>query len=235
MKKIGIIGGLGPEATIDYYKTIIDYFNEANKNQQPGYPEIVIYSVDIWRLLDYFNAKQFSEGANYLANCIHDLEKAGAQFAVLSANTPHLVFEEVQSQVNIPLISIVESCAKRAQEMKLKRCLLLGTRFTMQNDFYQKVFKGFDIDIFVPDAEQIEFIHSKIFNEMELGIFSEKTKNEFLEIVAGLKDRYNVDSVILGCTEFPILFKQNEYLQLPFLNTTKIHVEAILKKCLNGD
>ncbi|WP_340111426.1 aspartate/glutamate racemase family protein [Maribellus mangrovi] len=235
MKRIGIIGGLGPEATIDYYKTIINYFNEENKNRQAVYPEIVIYSVDMWKFVGLLNDGKRKEAAKYLADRIVDLENAGADFAVLSANTPHLVFDEVQDRLGIPLISIVESCAKRAKEMKLGRCLLLGTRFTMQNDFYRKVFKDFDIDIFVPDEEQIEFIHSKIFNEMELGIFTEQTKNEFLEIIADLKDKHNVDAVILGCTEFPLLFKEKEYLQLPFLNTTKIHVEAIIEECLRDN
>jgi aspartate racemase len=235
MKKIGIIGGLGPEATIDYYKQIIEIFNTQNSNKKAVYPEIIIYSVDLWKLVELFNADQFDNVARYLSDRIIDLQKAGAEFAVLSANTPHLVFNEIQSQVNIPLISIVETCAKRAQAMNRKRCLLLGTKFTMQNNFYQKVFEEFDIEIFVPDVGQIDFIHSKILNEMELGIFREETKQEMLEIVSDLQKRYNVDGVILGCTEFPILFKEDEYLRLPFLNTTGIHVEAIVEACLRGD
>ena len=110
-----------------------------------------------------------------------------------------------------------------------------GTKFTMQNDFYQQIFKPHNIDIFVPNKSQIDFIHLKVVDEMAVGIFKEETKNEFLEIVSGLKEKHDVEAVILGCTEFPILLREKEYLGLPFLNTTKIHVEAILKECLKED
>jgi len=232
LKTIGIIGGLGPEATIDYYKEIIDYFNEINKPGKATYPEIVIYSVDLWKLLELMNQKRYAEVVDYLVQHIDNLEKAGVDFAALSANTPHLLFDEIQQRVNVPLISIVETCAKKAQSLSVKKCGLIGTKFTMQNDFYRKVFLNYNMDIVVPEEEQIEYINEKVFNEIELGIFKEETKNEFLDIVAKIKKENKIEAVILGCTEFPLMFREEAYLGMPFLNTTKIHVEAILKECL---
>lgn len=235
MRTIGILGGLGPEATADYYKEIIIGFNKINGNGSLNYPEIVIYSVNMSKFIGLLEAKRYTEATNYLVLCINNMRNAGADFAVLSANTPHLLFNEIQSKVDIPLISIVEVCAKKAQSMGNKKCALLGTKFTMQNDFYPNVFAQHNIAIAVPDKTQIEFINTKLFTELELGIFNEQTENELLDIVANLKEQQEIDSVILGCTEFPLMFKEKSYLGLPFLNTTKIHVEAIIETCLNGN
>ncbi|MFV0591664.1 MAG: aspartate/glutamate racemase family protein [Draconibacterium sp.] len=232
MKNIGILGGLGPEATIDYYKAIIDHFNKHYTGGDKVYPEIVIYSVDIWKLVSLFDQQRYDEATTYIAGAVNRIKAAGADFAVLSANTPHLIFSEIQTVADIPLISIVESCAVCAQSLALKKCALLGTKFTMQNDFYQKVFQRDSMEIVVPNPDQIEYINQKVFNEMELGIFSDATRRRFLEIVSEMKELYSIDSVILGCTEFPLLLPEPEYLGLPFLNTTKIHVEAILRECL---
>ena len=234
MKKIGIIGGLGPEATVDYYKEIIKSFDQINGEGSFNYPEIIIYSVSLGKLLQLFEAKRYDESVDYLVDAISNLKNAGVDFAVLSANTPHLLFNQIQEKVDMPLISIVEACAEKAKEMGLKNMGLLGTKFTMQNRFYQEVFDRLNTKLIVPDSEQIQYIHHKLFTEMELGVFKEETKNGFLDIISKLKSEQNIDSIILGCTEFPIMFKDPEYLGMPFLNTTKIHVDAIVKECLNG-
>ncbi|RIJ49277.1 amino acid racemase [Maribellus luteus] len=232
LKTIGIIGGLGPEATIDYYKEIIHHFNLKNQTGNAVYPEIVIYSVDMWKLVGLLGQKKYDEAVDYLVLRINSLEKAGVDFVVLSANTPHLLFNEIQSKVDIPLISIVEACAREAQSLSVKKCGLIGTKFTMQNDFYRNVFLQYHMDIVVPNPEQIEYINQKVFNEIELGIFKEETKNDFLEIVGNMQKEHNIEAVILGCTEFPLMFREEAYFGMPFLNTTKIHVEAILQECL---
>ncbi len=118
-------------------------------------------------------------------------------------------------------------------ETGLRKCVLLGTKFTMENNFYQKVFDQYNIAITVPDRAQIEYINSKLFTELELGIFTDQTHTAILNIVELLKEKQGIDSVILGCTEFPLMFKEDEYLGIPFLNTTRIHVEAIIKTCLD--
>lgn len=232
MKRIGIIGGLGPEATVDYYKEIIISFDQINGEGSFNYPEIIIYSVNLGKLLQLFDEKRFEESIDYLVAAIEKVKKAGADFAVLSANTPHLLYDQIQSRVDISLISIVEACALRAQEKGLKSCGLLGTKFTMQNTFYQEVFERYQITLAVPESQQILYINNKLFSEMELGIFKDETKKGFLDIVSDLKVKHGIDSIILGCTEFPIMFREKEYLGLPFLNTTQIHVEAIIKECL---
>jgi len=235
MKTIGILGGLGPEATVDYYKEIIKGFDKINGDGSLNYPEIVLYSVNMAKFIGLLGDKKYADAARYLADCLNRLGDAGADFAVLSANTPHLLFHEIQAKVDLPLISIVDVCAQKAQAKGLKKCGLLGTKFTMQNDFFQAVFRQYNIEIIVPDITQIEFIHSKLFSELELGIFKEATKNQLLDIVSNRKETQKIDSLILGCTEFPIMFRDDEYLGIPFLNTTQIHVDAIIKTCLDVD
>ncbi|HYQ57711.1 MAG TPA: amino acid racemase [Draconibacterium sp.] len=234
MKKIGIIGGLGPEATIDYYKAIINFFNLKNETGDNVYPEVVIYSVDMWKFVGYLNNNQKEEAVDYIVERLKSLEKAGVDFAILSANTPHLLFSEIQQKVSIPLISIVEACAREAKKLGVKKCGLIGTQFTMKNNFYQKVFQHFNIEIAVPDPVQIEYINQKVFNEIEVGIFKDDTKNAFLNILTEMKQKLGIEAVILGCTEFPLMFTEESYLEMPYLNTTKIHVEEILKECLKS-
>ena len=234
MKTIGIIGGLGPEATIDYYKEIIKGFNAINNNGSMVYPEIVIFSVNMDKFIGFLEAEKFTEATNYIADCINNLGKAGVDFAAISANTPHMLFHEIQKKTTVPLISIVEACALKAKEMGLKKCGLIGTKFTMKSTFFAEVFSRQGVDIVVPNADQMNLIHEKLFTEMELGIFNDETKIELLTIVNEMKTNTQIDSLILGCTEFPIMFTENEYLNIPFLNTTKIHVDAIIKTCLNG-
>lgn len=235
MKTIGILGGLGPESTVDYYKELIKGFNDLNGAGILNYPEIIIYSVNIATFISLLEERNYYEATNHLAQSINNIRNAGADFAVISSNTPHLLFNDIQSKVDLPLISIVDVCAQKAQAMNIKRCGLLGTKFTMQNDFYHKVFERYDIEIFVPDNSQIDVIHTKLFNELELGILKEDTKNEILDIVLDLKAKHNIESIILGCTEFPLMFREETYCEIPFLNTTKIHVEAIIKACLSDN
>lgn len=235
MKTIGILGGLGPEATVDYYREIIKGFDKINGDGSLNYPEIVIFSVNMAKFIGLLEEGKYTDAASYIASCVDNIRNAGADFAVISANTPHLLFNEIQAQVNIPLISIVDVCAKQARKIEVKKCALLGTKFTMQNDFYHKVFNLHNIEIVVPDEKQIEIINQRLFNELELGIFKDATRLEILEIVNKMKEQHEVDSVILGCTEFPLMFTEDNYLELPFLNTTKIHVDAIIKTCSNGN
>ncbi|GAF05438.1 aspartate/glutamate racemase family protein [Saccharicrinis fermentans] len=233
MKTIGILGGLGPEATVDYYKEIIKAFDKMNGDGSLNYPEIVVYSVTMAKFIGLLQDEKYTEASEYLIQCLHKIKSAGANFAVLSANTPHLLFQEIQAKVDLPLISIVEVCAEKAQAIGAKRCALLGTKFTMQSDFYKQNFLRRNIEIIVPDNAQIEWINSKLFKELELGVFKDETKDEILGIVSDLKEKHNIDAVILGCTEFPLMFKHEKYLDLPFLNTTRIHVDAIVKRCVS--
>jgi len=189
MKTIGILGGLGPEATIGYYKEIIRGFNEINREGSLNYPEIVIFSVNMSRFIGFLDKEMYQEATDYIARCVNKMKDAGAGFAAISANTPHLLFDEIQSKSRLPLISIVETCAERAAQIKVKKCGLLGTRFTMNSTFYKKVFDKRGIEVVVPDPSEIELINRKLFSELEIGIFKEETKSCFLKIVNEMKAR----------------------------------------------
>lgn len=227
MQTIGIIGGLGPEATIDYYKRIVDHFHA--RNQSLAVPEIVIVSVDITRLFAMVAAGDREALAAWLADKVRALHAAGAQFAVISANTPHVVFDQVQALSPIPLLSIVDATLAAARTAGYRRLGLLGTAFTMQSNFFARD----GIAIFVPNAEEQQHIHERLINEIEHGIFSTTTKQELLAIVRALQERHQLDAVILGCTELPLILHDGDA-DLPFLNTTAIHVDAICRRCV-GD
>lgn len=235
MKRIGIIGGLGPEATVDYYKEIIDAFNKINNDNSLNYPDIVIYSVNMASFFAMLNKKDYSEAATYISGNIENLAKAGADFVAISANTPHFFFDEIKNRSPLPMISIVEAAVEKARKMKLKKCGLLGTRFTMESQFFDKVFANYDIGITTPSETQKERINELLFRELEMGIFKESTKKELLDIVQNMIDQYSIDSVILGCTELPIMFTEDAYCGIPFLNTTRIHVKAIVEECLKSN
>lgn len=230
MQKIGIIGGLGPEATADYYQRIVKFFHE--HNQSLSTPEMIIYSVDIAELFKLVADQQWDALAKWLTSKIVALKNAGADFAVISANTPHIVFDQVQKQSPLPLISIVEATLEAAKLARLKTVGLLGTQFTMQSNFFGDRFTSEGISVVVPDNHQQQYIQDKLVHEIELGIFNEATRHEFLAIIKDMKKCHNIDAVILGCTELPLILKEGDDSDVPFLNTTAIHVAAICQRCL---
>ena len=229
MKKIGIIGGLGPEATVDYYKRITGFFHQ--HNQSLSTPEIIIYSVDIEELFRLVTERRWEDLARWLTSKLIALKNAGADFAVISANTPHIVFDQVLAQSPLPLISIVEATLESAKSMDLKKVGLLGTRFTMQANFFGDRFIKESIAVVVPNDQEQQYIQDKLVSEIELGIFNEETRKGLLSIITSMKNRDNIEAVILGCTELPLILDQNDS-GIPFLNTTAIHVEAMCKFCM---
>jgi aspartate racemase len=230
MQKLGIIGGTGPEATVDYYQSIISKYQEKTGKKE-DLPEFLINSINMYKIFDLLEKKKTEELADYLALSVLALEKGGADFAVLSANTAHIVFDDVQQKVDIPLISIVEESVRTAEKMKLKKLGLLGTKFTMENDFFQKAFAARQKEIVVPTQQEQDFIHQKIVDELEKGIVKEETKKAFLEIVSRMTEQGGIEGVILGCTELPMLIKPEDS-AIPQLNTTEIHVDAIVEAML---
>lgn len=229
MRKIGMIGGLGPESTLDYYKLIVEGYREEVKDG--SYPEIIINSMNMKELLDMMENGEWDNVVACLISGIDALYKAGADFAFISSNTPHIVFERINKKSPIPLISIVEETCKSANKLGMKKIGLLGTKFTMKNNFFQKVFDKSNIDIVVPKKEEQEYIHNKLMNEIELGQFLDETRNELLNIVKRMLNEDSIEGVILGCTELPLILTKDEF-GIPFLNTTKIHVESVIKNYL---
>lgn len=231
MKKIGLIGGLGPESTVDYYNRIIDSFK--GKGTNLDYPEIIIYSVRMAQGIGFMERREYDKLIPWMNERIAALKNAGAEFAAITANSPHIVFEEVKAASPLPLISIVETCCEKAKKSGLKKLGLIGTSFTMNEKFYQKEFEKEGLEIVVPEENDKKIIHEKLFTEIELGIFKEETKLLLMNIVEKLMDKHKIDSLILGCTEFPLIFTEPSYMGIPFLNTTQIHVDAIVDRCLS--
>ncbi len=231
MKTLGIIGGLGPESTVDYYQRIIALFRERTGDKH--HPEFVIVSVDLRKGLDFMDTNDLSGMADYLLQAIGTLARAGANFGLISANTPHIVFDEVASQSPIPLISIVEATCAAAKARELKRLALFGTRYTMQASFYPKVFSREGIELLVPEPNDQNWIHDKYFSELVPGIFLPETRAGLIAIVDRIKAKSDIDGVILAGTELPLILCDPHHNGIPFLDTTKIHVETAVDEMLS--
>jgi aspartate racemase len=224
MKILGIIGGLGPESTVEYYQNIIALYRE--RQRDGSYPEFIINSVDLKKGLDFMAANNLGGMADYLLEEIGKLALAGANFGLISANTPHIVFDELAPKSPIPLISIVEATCAAAKARVLKKLALFGTRFTMQGTFYPKVFSHEGIELVMPDAKEQNYLHDKYLNELVPGKFLSETRAGLLAIVDRMKAKSNIDGVILAGTELPLILRDAEHNGIPFLNTTKIHCQA---------
>src|SRR5947207_4799676 len=241
MKTLGIIGGLGPESTIDYYQRIIALYRE--RTPDGSYPEFIINSVNLTKGLNFMDANDLAGMADYLLQAIGKLARGGADFGIISANTPHIVFDEVASQSPIPLLSIVEATCAAAKARNLKRLALFGTRYTMQATFYPKVFSREEIELIVPERDDQDYLHEKYFSELVPGKFLPETRAGLLAIVDRMKatsdppsQKYGeagIDGVILAGTELPLILRDPDHNGIPILDTTKIHVEAAVAEMLS--
>ena len=180
MKKIGIIGGIGPASTVEYYNRIINEYRKISNDE--NYPQLFINSINMTEMLNYLSANDYESLINLLVNEIERLEIIGADYVAIASNTPHCVINELVEKVNVPIISIVGETCKYAKNRNLKKVLLTGTKFTMDRDFYNKAFKNFDIECIVPDDNEKNIIHKIIFPDLENGIIVEKSKVIFKEI-----------------------------------------------------
>ena len=240
MKTLGMIGGVGPESTIDYYKNIIALYRE--RQRDGSYPQFVINSIDLKKGIDFMNANNLAGMANYLLEEIIKLPRAGVDFGIIAANTPHIVFDDIASNSPIPLISIVETTCAAAKVRGLKKLALFGTKFTMQSDFYQKVFKREGIDLIVPESKDQDYIHEKYFSELVPGNFLPETRAGLLAIVNRMKAKIDppspnaspartygaagLDGVILAGTELPLILRGESHNGIALLDTGKIHCQA---------
>jgi aspartate racemase len=220
-KRIGILGGISHASTIRYYEHILKKYHARRRDYH--YPEVVIFSLDLATLIGYEERDDLDSYVRYLTAGLQTLEKAGADFIVIAANSPHAVFEIVQKRVSIPLISIVETTAQRAEELGLKRLLLTGIKSTMQSAFYSDVFEKYSIQVLTPGEAEQDDINDVIFRELVLGIYKDSTRDRILQIVNG----YEVDGVILGCTELSLMLNQEDT-PLRLLNTLELHAQAAL-------
>ncbi|MBW4801369.1 aspartate/glutamate racemase family protein [Loigolactobacillus coryniformis] len=224
MQKVGIIGGLGPEATMMYYRAIISQFQQHQGNQTT-LPELMINSVNMYQMFAWLEKEDYTAVANYLSQAAQQLAAAGADFVVMCGITPHIVFEQIQQPV--PLLSMVTASCQHAQKLGLKKLGLLGTEFTMQHDFFKRAFRDAGIEVITPNSQQQQFIHHKIVTELENGIVKPATRQDFLAIIKQLQFEQQIDGVVLGCTELPLLLKTTD-VALPLLDPAAIHIAAIV-------
>ncbi|HSB63147.1 MAG TPA: amino acid racemase [Thermoanaerobaculia bacterium] len=230
MKTLGIVGGIAPESTIEYYRLLIASYRE--RKPDGSAPSIVIDSIDLKKLLDLTGAGDLEGLTSYLLGEVRLLARAGADLGLLAANTPHIVFHEVLRQSPIPLVSIVEATCAAAKALGLKKLALFGTRFTMQGRFYPDVFSREGIALVVPAEDDLAFIHDTYVGELVKGVYRPEARAKLLAIVGRMREGEGVEGVILGGTELPFILKGGTAKGIPLLDTTRIHVEAALDELL---
>jgi aspartate racemase len=230
MKTLGILGGLGPESTIDYYQTIIALFRERVGGDR--YPQFFINSVDLNTVRGPVTEGDLAQLIANLVAAIEPLARAGADFGLIAANTPHIVFDAVAARSPIPLISIVDATCAFAKNRQLKRLAIFGTKFTMSSDFFPKVFAREGIELVQPDASDQDYIHDKYMNELIPGIFLPETRAGLLAIVDRIRAGTDIEGVILAGTELPLILRDPAHNGVPFLNTTVIHCQAAVSEML---
>lgn len=229
-KILGIVGGIGPESTIDYYRSLVSTWRQ--RVPDGSYPRLIINCVDLGIMLRYLNAGELDHLAAEIVAAVERLARAGADIALLAANTPHLVFERVAGAASIPMISIVEETRRAAEASGMKRVALFGTRFTMQAPFYPEIFRRAGIELVTPTAEEQDYIHDKYMKELIPGLFLDETRTRLESIIAALQQRGAIDGLILGGTELPLILKEPSYGGVGVLDTTRIHVESAVERML---
>jgi aspartate racemase len=230
MKILGMIGGVGPESTIDYYRLLIAEYRE--RKPDGSYPRIIINSVDLQQMIRLMDALDLATAADLLVEEIGKLARAGADFALLSSNTPHIVFDELRQRCSLPLLSIVEATRASAKSMGLKKLGLFGSGYTMRARFFPDVFSRDSIAIVVPEPDEQTYIHEKYMGELVRGVFLPETRAGLLKIVEQMKRCHAIDGLILGGTELPLILRDVTESGIPFLDTTQIHVKAAVAELL---
>ena len=225
MKKLGLVGGMGPESTMPYYLDIV--YGVKEKAGMNEFPKLTVESVNVFDVLQFCSEQKYDELTDYLMVAINNLVKSGADFVALSANTPHIVFDKLQEKSSVPLVSIIEATRDEALRLKKRKLGLLGTIFTMQGDFFKRPFDDSGIEIIVPTVDEMEFINQKIASELELGIVKEDTLRSFQKIIGRMKEDSGIEVIVLGCTELPLLLN-DEVSPVPCLDTMKVHVKTLV-------
>ena len=230
-KRIGILGGMSPESTVAYYEYITRTYTERHGDY--GYPEILIYSVSFQPYVDWPNQDRWDLVAQGLSQAAETLEAAGADLILIATNTMHLVFDQVQAQVDVPMLSLLDATAKAILARGLRKVGLLGTRFTMEQGFYQEALAHQGLDVLVPEAEDRSYVNHVIYEELVAGQIRDESRARFLDIIQELVDR-GAEGVILGCTEIPLLVSKADA-GIPLFDTTSIHAEAALTYACETD
>ena len=221
MKTIGMIGGMSWESTVTYYQMV----NEIIKKELGGFhsAKILLNSVDFAEIEQCQADGDWDKSGEILAEAARSLEKAGADFIIICTNTMHKVAPQIQREIQIPIIHIAEATAAELLQNNIQKVALLGTKYTMTQEFYKEKLTAAGIEVLIPDAQRIEQVNDIIYNELCLGIVSDKSKQKYLSIIAQLAAK-GAQGVILGCTEIGLLIQQKDT-ELPVFDTTQIHAK----------
>jgi aspartate racemase len=225
VKTAGLVGGLGPESTIDYYRRILEGWGRKHPSSAPS---LVIDSLDValgLKLVEHDRPAL----VEYLLESLRRLAGARCAFAALTANTPHIVFDELAARSPLPLVSMVEACADEAARRGLRRVSLLGTRFTMEGGFYASAFGRRGIEVTAPGPAERAWVHERYVGELLRGDFRDETRQAFASLMQRMKSELRVDGIVLAGTELPLLLKAPQAAGLPLLDTTALHVAAIIE------
>lgn len=229
MKTIGLIGGMSWESSLEYYRII----NERVKDHLGGLhsAKSLMLSVDFDEIEKLQSKGDWNQGTQVMIDAARRLEQGGAELLVICTNTMHKMADEVAGSISIPLIHIADATAERIQAGRLKRVGLLGTRFTMEEDFYRgRITKRYGLDVLIPEKPERSIVDSVIYHELVVGKILPSSKKQFVEIIGRLADR-GAEGVILGCTEIPLLVQQEDA-QIPLFDSTRIHAEAAVDYAL---
>ena len=224
-KTIGILGGMSPESTVTYYEYITRTYTKRFGDY--GYPEILIYSVSFQPYVDWPEDDRWDLVAKGLSHAARALEVAGADFILIATNTMHIVFDEVASSVNVPMLSLLDACGDAIQEQGMGTVGLLGTAFAMEKGFYQEALAERGIEVIVPDAEDRKRVNAVIYDELVTGEIRDSSREAFVGIIHELGER-GAEGVILGCTEIPLLVSEEDA-GMRLFDTTVIHARAALQ------
>jgi aspartate racemase len=228
MKRIGILGGLSAESTLSYYARITREY--IRRFGEPRYPEIVIFSVNFQEYSDWQHDGKWDKCAEHMIHALDCLEKAGSDFAIIATNTMHYVLPEVRKHARLPVLSIMDCVADSVRAQGLKKVALLGTGFTMSKSFYQDALKDKGISCLIPDEHEREEIHRAIYEELVNGVIKEESRQAFYRIIDRLI-AVGAEGVIMGCTEIPLLLRQED-VKVPLFDSATIHADAALLMAL---
>ena len=228
MKTIGLIGGMSWESTVTYYQII----NTVVKEQRGGLhsAKILLYSVDFAEIERYQASAEWNKSAEVLADAAERLEKAGADFIVICTNTMHKVAPDIAQRIGIPILHIADATAEVLCAEGIKTVGLLGTKYTLTQDFYKKRLIDKGLEVIIPEPDEIELINAVIYNELCRGLISDKSRMKYLDIIGGLQKK-GAEAVILGCTEIGLLISKND-VNLPVFDTTLIHAQLAAHNAL---
>ena len=225
MKKIGLVGGTGPESTLMYYKELNSRIDKITDGKQM--PDVAIESVNFRKAWNYVVEKQYDSLTDYLSEKVHNLESTGSQVIALTAATMHIVYDEIVQKTGVQLISIPKSVAEEIVKKGYKRVGLLGTIFTMEQDYMKKDLIKAGIEVCIPEKSDRELVAKRIYEELEVGIVKDTTLKEFTSIIEKMKKEQGIQAVILGCTELPLLLNKDNC-PVDCLDSVEIHLQKLI-------